>query len=320
MARVACQIIHRPERVSVLWSEGGAGFEPYHLEGAALTQFHEVARQARERLAAAATSAEAPSAEGETALELATLGRHLYRLLFQLDGPPSEAAQAVHDWWQALRGRGGVASLELVSDIPGRVPWNLIYDPPPDSNALRQGPGSPDWGQFFWGFQFALGVGRRVSPLRAFPYFDKPALLVALDPAVESQLPGEQREHLERFVGERGGVLVRSLDELLARLRKESPDVLAIISRVERGQILIGDRAGQLRELRQALAAAETGNPQPMVLLLGSAPDSRAPEGLGSLTGSWECFLASASSELSSIVARKCPARLATTSPWPSPG
>lgn len=301
MARVVCQIVHRPERVTVLWSEGAASFEPYHLEGPALTRFNDVARQARERLAAAAGSG-----SPDAAVELATLGHQLCRLLFQFDGPPSPAAHAVHAWWQALRERDGIQSLEMVSDLPGRVPWNLIYEQSPDANALRAGANSPAW-RHFWGFKFALGVGRRVSPLRAFPYFDKPALLVALDPSVETQLPADLRQQLDNFVRERGGELVRSLDDLLGRVRQAAPDVLAIVSRIERGEFLLGDRAGQLRELRQALADAETGNPQPIVLLLGSNQDFRGLQDFGSLTGSWECFLASATSELSSVVAPEVP-------------
>ncbi|MCI0684480.1 MAG: hypothetical protein L0Y71_20400 [Gemmataceae bacterium] len=301
MARVVCQVIHRPERVSVLWSEGAASFEPYHLEGPALARFNDVARQARESLAGAVAS---PSPQAAAAL--ATLGEQLYRLLFQLDGPPSPAAGAVHDWWQELRRRDAVQSFEIASDVPGRVPWNAVYDQPVEAGAFGAGPGSPAW-QRFWGFQFALGVGRRVNPLRAFPYLDQPALLVALDTVLETRLAGEQRQQLEQLVAERGGELVRSLDELLQRLRQSAPDVLAVISRIDRGDIVLGDRAGSLRELRQALADAEAGNPQPVVLLLGSPKDFRSPEDFGTLTGSWECFLASATSELSSVVAPEVP-------------
>ena len=38
MARIACQVLHRSDRVSFLWSEGAAAFEPYHLEGAERTR------------------------------------------------------------------------------------------------------------------------------------------------------------------------------------------------------------------------------------------------------------------------------------------
>ena len=288
MARVVCQVMHRPSRISVLWSAGAASFEPYHLEGAALEDFYETARLARQRLAAA-VAADFSDAAGE----LATLGHQLYRGLFSLD-QTQPAAGAVHGWWQELLAKNAPATLEIVSDRPGCVPWNLVYDQAPDEGALRAGPGSPAW-QHFWGFRFALGVGRRVHPHRVFPYFEKPALLVALDPILAGQLPGALRAQLDEL----GGDFVDSLDALTDRLRQQAPDVLAIVSRIERGQIVLGDRSGSVRELRQALADAEAGNPQPLVLLLGSgAPEDAA---------GWECFLGSATSELSSVLAPEVP-------------
>lgn len=283
MARVVGQIVHRPKRISVIWSQGGASFEPYHLEGAALASLYDVARRARERLAAAA----AANAD-RAAADLATLGHQLYRLLFQLDAPTS-AAQAAHAWWQDLAQKNAVSSLELVTDRPGCVPWNLVHEQTPDGSAP----------QHFWGFRFPLAVGRRVNPLRVFPYLDKPALLVALDSAVEEQLPGDLRQELNQLVAQRGGELVRSWDDLIDRIEHQGPDVLAILSRVERGRILLGERAGELRELRQSLGAIESGNPHPLALLLGS--------GTPDMTASWECFLGAATSELSNVIAPDVP-------------
>jgi WD40 repeat protein len=283
VARVVGQIMHRPKRVSVIWSQGGASFEPYHLEGAALDALYNVARKARERLAAAV----AANAD-QAAADLAALGHQLYRLLFQLDAP-TPAAQAAHAWLQDLTQKNAVSSLELVSDRPGCVPWNLVHEQPPDGSAS----------QHFWGFRFPLGVGRRVNPLRVFPYLDKPALLVALDSAVENQLPGDLRQELDQLIAQRGAELVRSWDDLIDRLQRQGPDVLVILSRVERGRILLGERAGELRELRQTLGAIESGNPHSLALLLGS--------GTPDMTASWECFLGAATSELSNVIAPDVP-------------
>lgn len=293
VARVVCQTIHRPKRLTILWSEGAASFEPYHLEGVALEALYEAARQARQRLAEAAT-ADFSAAAGD----LANLGHQLYRHLFQLDSPGA-AAQSVHAWWQDLVAKGGVASLEMVSDRTGCVPWNLVYDEVPDAAALAAGPGSAAW-QHFWGFRFVLGVGRRVSPHRVFPYLDKPELLVALDPVLESELPGAERHQLDHFLTSRNVDVVRSVNALAERLREQVPDVLVVISRVERGRVLLGDHAASLRDVRQAMTDAEAGNPQPLVLLLGSG-DTDA-------MASWECWLAAATSELSSVVAPETPA------------
>ena len=297
MARVVGQIVHRPNRISVIWSQGGASFEPYHLEGVALEALQDVARRARERLATAVASG-----ANDAAVELATHGHQLYRLLFQLDGP-TPSAQAAHAWWHDLAQKNAVTSVELATDRPGCVPWNLVYDQAPDAGALGAGPSAPAW-QHFWGCRFALGVGRRVNPLRVFPYLDKPTLVVALDPFVENQLPGDLRQQFDQMISERGAEVVRTLDDLADRIRRQGLDILAILSRVERGQILLGDRAGEIRELRQTLAGIEAGNPHPLVLLLGS--------GDLDTTASWECFLGAATSELSNVIAPEVPGQPAT--------
>jgi WD40 repeat protein len=283
VARVVGQIVHRPKRVSVIWAQGGASFEPYHLEGAALETLYDVARKARERLAAAVASH-----SDQAAADLALLGHQLYRLLFQLDAT-TRAAQSAHAWWQDLVQKNAVTSLELTTDRPGCVPWNLVCDQTPDGSAT----------QHFWGFRFPMGVGRRVNPLRVFPYLDKPTLLVALNSAVENQLSGDLRQQLDQLLAERSAELVHSWDDLIDRIEHQGPDVLAILSRVERGRILMGERAGELRELRQTLSAIESGNPHPLALLLGS--------GTPDMTASWECFLGAATSELSNVIASDVP-------------
>lgn len=285
MARVVGQIIHRPGRVTVLWSEGAAALEPYHLEGPARDALYDLARRGRERLAQATAN---PA--GDHWRDLAQLGHQLYRLLFQLDSQDA-AAQAAHAWWQGLNARNAITSLELATDMPGRIPWNIVYD------------GSVDGGHVddsaFWGLRYSMAVGRRVSPHRVFPNFQDPVVLVALDPAVEAELPNELRGELDAWTRGVGCETVRSFADLTERLRKESPDLLVVLSRVERGQIVMGEERGDLRQIAEAIRATEAGNPQPLVLLLGSA----APE----TVASWECFLGSAASEVSSVIVPETP-------------
>ena len=57
MAHVVCQVLARPERLSILWSQGSASFEPYPKTGAKLAQFHDRVRQTREQLRALAAAA-----------------------------------------------------------------------------------------------------------------------------------------------------------------------------------------------------------------------------------------------------------------------
>jgi WD40 repeat protein len=284
--------------MTVLWSEGAASFEPYHVEGVALEAFHESAQQARQSLAAALESDFRDAAD-----ELATLGDQLYRSLFQLDHA-SPAAQAVHGWWRELQTKNAVDSLEVLSDRPGSIPWNLVYEPPPDGSAARDVSGSSPAIQPFWGNRFALGVGRRVNPHRVFPFFEKPDLLVALDPASADPLPSDLRQQFDQLVAYAGGNVVNTFDALTERLRRQAPDVLVIFCRLEDGRILLGDGRGCLRQLRQALAETEAGNPQPLVLLLGNGPADAA--------ASWESLLGSATRELSSIVAPEIPGGAST--------
>ena len=55
MARIVCQVLHRSDRITFLWSEGAAFFEPYHIEG---TERTNLLRQAREIQAMLATASE----------------------------------------------------------------------------------------------------------------------------------------------------------------------------------------------------------------------------------------------------------------------
>src|SRR5476651_1895348 len=81
VARIVCQVLHRADRITFLWSEGAAAFEPYHLEGAERANLLEIAAQCQAKLA----DADGPA--------LAQLGHHLYRAVFRLDaGDPGSAA------------------------------------------------------------------------------------------------------------------------------------------------------------------------------------------------------------------------------------
>ena len=86
MARIVCQVLHRSDRVSFLWSEGAAFFEPYHLEGAERARWLELAGQIHAALAAGDLG---PAAQ---------LGQQLYRTLFRLDANDHGPAAVVHAW------------------------------------------------------------------------------------------------------------------------------------------------------------------------------------------------------------------------------
>ena len=104
MAQVVCQVVHRPGRMSILWSMEDSAFEPIHLEGIELAGFGQLARRARETLAR--------SYQGDHGAtgELSALGRDLHAAFFA-GGVGSEVAE-----W--LCGLGDVESIEIGSDLP----------------------------------------------------------------------------------------------------------------------------------------------------------------------------------------------------------
>src|SRR5206468_9926812 len=123
VAHVVCQVIHRPDEVTFLWSDGAASFEPYRLTGPEREQLDRLARQARERLAQAAAGE-----AGDVGPALAQLGQQLYRAVFQLDATDRGSAAEVEDWFRNLQQQNQVRHLEILGDAPGRIPWNLLCD------------------------------------------------------------------------------------------------------------------------------------------------------------------------------------------------
>src|SRR6516164_4104010 len=90
VARIVCQVLHRADRVTFLWSEGMASFEPYHLEGAKRASLVHLAGAIHERLA---------EADG---VELVQMGHQLYRAVFCLDESDPGSAGAIRTWLTEL--------------------------------------------------------------------------------------------------------------------------------------------------------------------------------------------------------------------------
>ena len=78
MARIVCQILHRPNRITFVWSEGAASFEPYHLQGTEAEAFHKAAHAARQTLARLMQWH-----DPEAAVALAKAGHQLYQAIFR---------------------------------------------------------------------------------------------------------------------------------------------------------------------------------------------------------------------------------------------
>ena len=234
MARIVCQVLHRSDRITFLWSEGAAAFEPYHLDDAERTALLDIAAQIHAALPAADPT------------ELTRLGQQLHRAAF------GGRAAAIQTWLADLARQTTIEKLEIVSDAPGLIPWSILCDNDADG---------------FWGTRFNLGVGRRVNPLRQNLAIVNPAQLMAGDLDLIEQLSPEQKILLNPL---RDALkLLHSCASLADDLKKQVPDVLLLLVRFEQSQARLGADALDVAELQTWIEEARDGNPDPIVLLMG---------------------------------------------------
>ena len=292
VARIVCQVLHRPNRVTFIWSEGNASFEPYHLEKKEVEGFYQAAHTARQVLARLAQGA-----DPQGAVDLAGAGYQLYQAIFRQNANDPQARE-IQQWLSDLRDRNGVTSLDMLGDVPGRIPWNVVYDREPAADGLRSG--DPAARKPFWGYQYALAVGKRVNPLRVACVLDSPNVLLAADPDLLDKVPGEQKNLLSDWAIAHELTVVDSGDGLRGQLRNEAPDILYLFARFERGALRLGEDAITIGQLRDMLVGAREGNPDPIVFL----------QICGDLAGadSWECFLGAAVNTLSGVIVCEVPA------------
>ncbi len=269
MARIVCQVLHRSDRVSFLWSEGAAAFEPYHLEGAERARLLELAGQIRDKLAASDLGA------------VASLGQQLYRTLFRLDAGDPGPAAAVHAWLAPLASGNQIDKLEFLSDSPGLIPWNTLNE---ESSA-----------QQFWGARFSLGVGRRVNTLRQIPILTTPLPVMAGDIDLVDRLSDAQRPLLNPLRD--AGRLWHTSVALQDALTKRIPDILLLLVRFDQGQLRLGVDAFTVGDLQAWLDEAKEGNPDPIVVLMGCG-DPREQT-------AWQALLSAATATFSGLIANE---------------
>jgi WD40 repeat protein len=289
VARVVCQVVPRADRLTFIWSDGAAFFEPYHLAGAQREDFDALADQARQALDQARSGG--PSAE------LAQVGHRLYRALFRLDAPDGQAAQDIGRWLLELHAKSEVESLEFVGDAPGRVPWNLLRDAAPAD-------GTAGGWDAFWGCRFNLATGRRTNPLRLAAPLVQPASLLVVDAALLDQATAQDRARLESWADHR--LIVNGADDLAAELRRRTPDVLLIVARVEDAALRIGTQLVTPEAVQGWIAEAREGNPDPVVFLGAVGDAEQAPD--------WERWLHAATAHLDGLVTNEVPLGIAEAS------
>lgn len=250
MARIVCQVMPRPERVTFIWSEGKASFLPYHLGGDEVSAFHRLAAEARAQLAAAAAHGSA----GTSALT--AIGRELFRAIF-----PEQSAE-VRDWFLGLERDGAIDALEIVSDAAGPAPWNVVCS--------EQGEA--------WGHAFALATGRRVNAWRQVGLLDQPSVLLVVDPRLEDTLPEAEKRRLSEFAAAHAVEMVRSKLQLATSLRAQLPEVLYYLGRVSGRGLLLGTDVVSAPELRDLLDEGNGDATGTLIFVNACRSDQASPD------------------------------------------
>ena len=255
MARVVCQVLSRPGRLTLIWSEGEAFFEPYHLNGPQVAELRRRAARARELLT------------GNDGFALAQAGHALYQQLLLGDMVlEGDRTREIRDWLHGLQAAGTLDSLEILSDAPGLLPWNVVYDRPPDEAGFRTGPGSDAW-QGFWGIRLDLTVTRRIDPLRQLTLLEKPEVLLVVDPHLRDGLPEDQKKRLAEFVQVNGLSMVDNREDLDTALRERSFDFLYLFCPAGELGITLGNDQLAPGQLRDLVRGAPAGEPDSSTLL-----------------------------------------------------
>ncbi len=280
MASIVCQVVGRSDRLSFIWSDGAASFEPYHLAGAERDALLTLAAQAREALAR-------PHDDGAGPM-LTRLGHQLYRAVFRVDAADGQAAQEIGRWLAGLQAQ--IESLEFLTDAPGRIPFNLLLDAAPAAGGVAR------WEQF-WGCRFNLAAGRRTNPLRFAAPLAAPSALLMADARLLDEATADVRQRLESWTGER--LIVDTAEQVAGQLRGRTPDVLVLLARVEGSALRLGGQPVAPADLRGWIGEAREGNPNPVVILgaIGGAGQGTA----------WEDWLAVATAELDGLVTNVVP-------------
>jgi WD40 repeat protein len=291
VARIVCQVLHRPNRLTLIWSDGAASFEPYHLEDQELESFYQTARSARRNLARVVEGA-----DPEAVVQLVQAGHQLYQAIFR-HSASDPRAQQIQTWLEGLRDRNDVASFDVLGDVPGRIPWNAVYDRAPDEKALRSG--DPAALRSIWGFQYVLAAGKRVNPLRVRCILDSPTILLLADAGLTDTLPAAQKNLLGDWAAAHELTVLNSITDLRKKLLDEAPDILYVFATVDRGSLRLGDERITALQVRDLLAEAKEGNPDPIVFLQVSGDVANWE--------TWECFLGSAVNTLTGVVTFEVP-------------
>jgi len=241
-ADIGCRVVGDANRVSFTWAEGPSTFDTYVLTEGSLRKFRSRVAESRDKLAAVVDQHLLRSRDGtsdeelrKACWELAQAGHALYLQMFRPGGEKQQLAERIQRWLIDLRDNDVIETLEFVTDGPDSIPWNIIYDVPPEPKAFESAL-NPEGGQkcweHFWGLRFVLASGRQVEPLRRIPWIDRQEMRVvlAICPKLLSHLPQDQQDEFNRFVVEWSGKVllevVHTRSQIQDALKKGRPHLL----------------------------------------------------------------------------------------------
>jgi WD40 repeat protein len=210
-----CQVLPQADRVTLLWSDAEAMFPPYILLGASVEELQRLAGQAHGLLAQLGSVAMDAGESAKVSQQLTEIGQALYRVLLQLDQGDEAVGKQVQLWLDRLGREGGRNRLEIIGD-PFGIPWTVVF---PRFNVLG---------------------GRRVQWFRGRPFPEKPAVVLAIDPALGESLPADHRDRLNEFQTRHELVTADSRERLTEIFQTQEVDLLYIFGRAEGDGIRLG--------------------------------------------------------------------------------
>ena len=254
MSHVVCLMNVEEDHATFTWSEGPASFGPYKLDGMVYNEFKEIAAEAREKLADLVKDyLMDEKAVPNSAFELADAGYELYQAMFRPGADQARQAKQVRTWLEKLALQEEVDTLEIVVESPWSLPWNIVYDQPPNKASFLADDDSPYRWRPFWGLRYNLAGGRKVDPLRRMPVLKDPKVLMVVDREIRDGLPEDQQQRLATFAETHQFTIVHRKDELQDAITVERPDLLYWLSHASADALMLAGEPISPRNMRKLL-------------------------------------------------------------------
>ena len=246
--QIVCRVTASPqsEGLEFQWSEGARSSGPYHLTGLVLQSFDQAVAESREALLNIAEHSRDQHLELLPAdcLTLARAGFDLYQSLFPPRVGEGIDPDMIREWLENLRDSEEIASVEVLlagSNTGRSVPWNVVYDQPPNPDWF-QATAEPDkqsrvW-RPFWGVRYNLAIGRNSNLMQQMPWKNQePHVVFIVDPSV---LPENEWAELQAFANRHGYPILQSRDAL-DNYRSPTPvDLLYWLCHADPSALILG--------------------------------------------------------------------------------